>query len=113
MDRIEEINTIVRQEIIEYNHANDYKAKGYFLEDSRQRVYSIIIVPNHDHPFVHKPDIMMMARVIEDKVVIDEDRTDRPLYQSLVRAGIPREQIILSYAGEKLPAEMETEVTPE
>ena len=43
-----------------------------------------------------------MARIIEDKVVIDEDTTDKPLYKELLRAGIRRDQIILTYTGEKL-----------
>jgi vancomycin permeability regulator SanA len=46
---------------------------------------------------------MVMARVVGDKVIIDEDTTDRPLWKELVAAGIPREQIILTYAGETLP----------
>ena len=47
--------------------------------------------------------VVVAARIINDKVIIDEDITDRPLWRELVRAGIPREQIILTYAGEKLP----------
>jgi hypothetical protein len=36
------------------------------------------------------------------KVIIDEDTTDRPLVEELIRWDIPREQIILAYAGETL-----------
>lgn len=46
-----------------------------------------------------------MARVVGDMVVIDEDITDRPLVNELVRAGIPREKIVLLYAGEQVPTE--------
>ena len=46
---------------------------------------------------------MVLARIENDKVLIEEDTTDRPLWRELVRAGIPREQIVLIYSGEKLP----------
>jgi hypothetical protein len=42
-----------------------------------------------------------MARVVGETVLIDEDITDRPLWEELVRAGIPRERIVLLYAGER------------
>jgi hypothetical protein len=35
---------------------------------------------------------------VYDKVIIDEDVTDRPLWEELVRAGVPREKIICAYA---------------
>jgi len=43
-----------------------------------------------------------MARGENDKVVIEEDLTDKPLVDALIQAGIPREQIVLAYAGDKL-----------
>jgi hypothetical protein len=46
----------------------------------------------------------VLAQVVGDKVIILEDRTDKPLYEALmINGGIPREQIILAYAGESLP----------
>lgn len=44
-----------------------------------------------------------MARVTDGYILIERDDTDRPLYKELMRRGIPREQIILRYAGEKMP----------
>jgi hypothetical protein len=46
---------------------------------------------------------MIMARVIDDSVVVESDKTDRPLYEELLRAGISREHIVLAYEGESLP----------
>jgi hypothetical protein len=103
MDRIDELSNIVQREVADYNNVRDWKAKGYYLEDPQEQVYTIVIVPDPDHPDWPTPSIMMMARVIEDKVIIDEDTTDRPLYEQLVSCGIPRDQIILAYAGEKPP----------
>jgi hypothetical protein len=107
MDRVTDLTTIVQREVAEYNHARDYKAKGFYLEDVQQQAYAIVIVPDPDHPLVKKPGIIIMARVVNDKIIIDEDLTDRPLYEALVEAGIPREQIVLAYAGESLPSQSE------
>lgn len=70
--------------------------------DDNNKVYSVIAVPNY--PREYPLEIVVMAQVIGDKVIIVEDRTDKPLVEALmVNAKIPREQIILEYAGEKLP----------
>ncbi|MGB7338630.1 MAG: element excision factor XisI family protein [Phototrophicaceae bacterium] len=45
----------------------------------------------------------LIVIIIADKIVIEEDRNDKPLVDALVQAGIPREQIILAYIGEKVP----------
>ncbi len=45
-----------------------------------------------------------MVRVVDDFVVIEHDIHDRPLWQALVRAGVPREKIVLAYVGETLTA---------
>ncbi|MDZ4766279.1 MAG: element excision factor XisI family protein [Chloroflexota bacterium] len=46
----------------------------------------------------------VMVRVVDDFVVIEHDIHDRPLWQALVRAGVPREKIVLAYVGETLTA---------
>ena len=46
----------------------------------------------------------MMARVVdENKVIIETDHTDKPLYNALIEAGAPRSQIIRAHAGKKEP----------
>lgn len=55
---------------------------------------------------VHKKRIMNIGLVVElvgNKIIIDEDINTKPLVDALVQAGIPREQIILAYAGEPVP----------
>jgi hypothetical protein len=47
--------------------------------------------------------VMVLARVVGDKVVIEEDATDKKLIDALLQRGIPRTQIVLAYAGEPLP----------
>ena len=89
-----------------------YAGKGfnvdvYPLLDDEHLTYAIVDVPHNRDQL--KVTVINMARVVGDKVVIDEERVDdKPLYEALIHnAGIPREQIILAYAGEKPPDEKE------
>jgi hypothetical protein len=43
------------------------------------------------------------VQIVGDKIVIEADFTDKPLYKALLNQGIPRDQIILAYAGETYP----------
>lgn len=104
MDRVNELEAILRQEVADYS-GPAFKAKTYYVEDQKQHIYLVVIVPNDNYPVNVKAGIIVMARIVGDKVVIDEDTTDRPLYEALMRSGIPREQIVLAYAGETLPEE--------
>lgn len=45
----------------------------------------------------------MLARIVGDTVIIEEDRTDKPLEERLIAAGVPREKIICAYAGDPYP----------
>lgn len=102
MDRVMELIEIVQREVADYAGPT-YKGTTYYSQDDQHQLYSVIIVPDLPRPFPAR--IVVMARVIGDRVVIDEDTTDRPLYEELMRSGIPREQIVLAYAGETLPDE--------
>jgi len=104
MDRMIELKETVQLEVADYSRARDWKAKSYYLENPANDTFTVV-VPNKDHPFIDKPRFIVMARIVEDKVVINENTTDRPVYEEQMRAGVPREQIVLAYAGEKLPSE--------
>jgi len=47
--------------------------------------------------------VVVLARIVGDKVVIEEDTTDKKLVDALLQRGIPRDQIILAYQGEPIP----------
>ncbi len=103
MDRVAELTELVRQQVADYAKGQDWRGRSYFLENAQENIYAVTFVPAPDHPQAPKLDVIILARVIGDRVVIDEDITDRPLYRELMRAGIPREQIVLAYAGEQPP----------
>ena len=48
-------------------------------------------------------DASLIARIVDDCIIIEHDQNDKPLVDALVQAGIPRAQIILAYAGEPIP----------
>ncbi len=51
----------------------------------------------------HLPLLLKQARDVSETVVIEQDITDKPLVDKVVRAGVPRGQIVLTYAGEWPP----------
>lgn len=50
----------------------------------------------------HEASSAIIARISNEHIIIDEDITDKQLVDMLLQYGIPREQIILAYAGEKI-----------
>jgi hypothetical protein len=48
----------------------------------------------------HIVDTGLVARIAGERIVIEHDVNDKPLVDALLQAGVPREQIVLAYAGE-------------
>lgn len=74
---------------------------GYFTENTVEKVFAISVIPENGAKL--KPFISLFVRVVADSIIIEEDRNNKPLVDALVQAGIPREKVILAYAGEKVP----------
>jgi len=100
MDRVIDLAAVV-QRVIESYAGRALKAVSYPFADHQRRIYGVVVVPDHPRPF--KSRVVVMARIVDDTVIIDEDTTDRPLVDELVKAGIPRDKIVLLYAGEPAP----------
>lgn len=99
MDQLAEI---IKSTVVGYRADGD-ALKMFALSDEERQVWAVTVV---DSPQVKIPaGIVVQARLVGDKVVIDADNTDRPLYQALLEKGIPREQIVLAYVGESPPME--------
>lgn len=85
-----------------------FNVRMFTLADEEHGIYAVNIV---DSPVRKQPaGVVLLARVVGDQVVIEEDTTDRPLFQALMHRGVPREQIILAYANEAVP-DAEPDVT--
>jgi hypothetical protein len=104
MERVTNLAHIVRREVQSYAGPM-LKGKSYMVLNTEQNLFAVVDVPDH-FPRKFPVSVAVMARIEGDVVLIDEDTTDRPLVDELVRAGIPREQIICTYIGEALPQEM-------
>lgn len=92
-----------RREVERYTGYSD-ESNLYFLSNDIKFVYTVVDVPNI--PRTYSTEIVVMAHVVGDFIVIDEDTTDKPLFEALmVNAYIPRENIILAYQGETIPVE--------
>jgi XisI protein len=52
----------------------------------------------------HFVDTSLVARLARNTIVIEHDVNNKPLIDALLAAGIPRDQIVLAYAGESTDA---------
>jgi hypothetical protein len=103
MAALVEMEALLRQEVADYARASGLLSSLHYVEDLARKIYLVMVVPDHDHPTPFPARAVVMARLFDDYVVIDSDTTDRPLVDELVRAGVPRDRIVLYYAGESVP----------
>lgn len=91
---------IVKKEVSWYA-SGGFNLKSFLLTDERQQIYAVNVI---DYPKRKRPaGVVVLARIVGDTVIIEEDRTDRPLEERLVAAGVLREKIICAYAGDAYP----------
>ena len=96
-----DLKAVVRREV-ELYASDSTGGKCYAVLDDVNATYGVICIPdnNEDRPAW----VVMLAHLVGDLIVIDEDTTDKPLVDALMlNGGIPRAKIILAYAGETLP----------
>lgn len=103
MDRvIDDLAAILQREVAGF-HGAAYKATTYYLDDPSAQVYVVLIVTDDAYPLPDTPhaQIMVMARIQNDQIIIEEDITDKPLYDALIAAQVSPERIVRRYLGEK------------
>src|SRR5258706_5102108 len=103
MDRLKSlVNTatlsnLVRQEVRAYA-GEAYGVHGptklYYTENLQDLVYCV--TAPYD-PAYQKGDLVLMARIVDDQVVIDVDKTGKPLRNALRQVGVPDYQIRLAW----------------
>lgn len=74
---------------------------SYLTSDPDQNVFTSVCVAQLDGKEFTFVDLLV--RIVGDHIIIVEDRNSEPLYESLLDAGVPREKIVLAYAGEPSP----------
>ena len=92
--------TILRLEMEKYS-GEGLNCISHFIENLSDNVFVSVTLSLNDERT--QPFMDLFVRVVADKIIIEVDQNDKPLVDALVYAGIPREKIILAYAGEKVP----------
>lgn len=105
MDRLATDLEAIVEEVVRSYATAAYKAKTYYAQNLEDGLHTVIFVPDANYPVEMETEVVVTARIVGQHVVIEQDTTDKPLYQELLRRGIPRENIVLAYAGETLPEE--------
>ncbi|MDZ4765740.1 MAG: element excision factor XisI family protein [Chloroflexota bacterium] len=100
------LNQIVGEEVAWYAGSDGlgFGQRMLRILDHERCVYGVVAI-EHPRPKGYDiySDVVVMACIVDNIVVIEEDATDRPLVDRLIARGIPRSQIVLAYAGEPLP----------
>jgi hypothetical protein len=96
------LTQIVRQEVSAYaGNGRGANILLFPLLDDEHHTYAVNAV---DYPT--RDDVAMvvvLARIVGDVVVIEEDTTDKKLVDALLQRGISRQNIVLAYLGESIP----------
>jgi hypothetical protein len=99
MDRVvTNLSEVVRKEVSSYategyNGAGE-RSRLYYTENQQDQVFSVLAPYD---PAYKRADLVMMARIVNDQVIIDVDKTSKPLYDALKRAGVPERQIVVAW----------------
>jgi hypothetical protein len=87
--------------VIESYTGEGLNGHAYLVHDSALEIYTVISVGYIRQRRV--TDANLIVRLIGDKIIIERDMNDKILADALVQAGVPRQSIILAYAGELIP----------
>jgi XisI protein len=76
--------------------------KTYMTTNTEQNVFAVLFVGKFQEQ--HIADAGLIVRLEGDFVIVEQDLNSKIVLEALLQAGIPREKIILAYAGESLGA---------
>ena len=75
---------------------------AYFTNNEAEQIYTIVdIATVRGKRLV---GTVLVARLVDDCVVIELDRHDKLLADALKARGVPEDQIVLAYRGDAIPA---------
>lgn len=98
MDTIEtSLTKILRKEVSAY--AGEWlgidrkPSMFYYVENPDEQIYCVLAP---QRAWRKQPELVMMARIVNNQIIIDLDKTDKPLREALQKAGITDDQIIVA-----------------
>lgn len=96
MEATANLKMLVREVVKGYVRPS-FNATMYFAENVDDDSFVAISIPHSRNP---QSRVVVFGRIVDGKVVIETDITNKPLHEALLQAGIPRDQIVLAYQGE-------------
>ncbi|HXT38022.1 MAG TPA: element excision factor XisI family protein [Chloroflexota bacterium] len=85
-------------EVVAGYAGRDLNGDSFLTQNADRTVLTILSVGNlHGQHFAVTS---LAVRLVGEHIVIEHDLNDRPLVDALVAVGVPREKIVLAYAGE-------------
>jgi hypothetical protein len=97
MDRLTEV---LKQTMSGYT-GEALNGYSYLTSSDDQQIFTVVSVGQvRDKRIV---ETGLIARVIGGQIVIERDVNDKPLVDALMQNGLPRNLIVLTYAGEAVP----------
>jgi hypothetical protein len=71
------------------------------LFDDQHQTYGAVVI---DYPVEEdSANLVIFSRIVDQKIVVEADYTDRPFVEALLEQSISRDEIILAYSGESSP----------
>ncbi len=71
---------------------------SYLTSSVDHQVFAVVSIARlRDQRIV---DASLIARIVNESIVIEQDINDKLLVDALIAAGVPRARIVLAYAGE-------------
>ena len=76
-------------------------ATSYLTQDETERLYTIVDIATIQGERL--VSTVLIARIVDDQVVIELDHNNKELVDVLLARGVPRGQISLAYRGDPVP----------
>lgn len=77
-------------------------ASSYLTENELENLFTVVDIANVRGKRII--GTVLVARLDEDKIVIELDHNNKPLVDALTARGIPKAKIILAYRDNTIPA---------
>lgn len=77
-------------------------AYSYLTENEVENLYTVIDIANVRGKRII--GTVLVARLLNEKLIIELDHNNKPLFDALKARGVPKEQIILAYRDNTIPA---------
>ncbi len=73
---------------------------SYLTQNMDGDVFTVVYIGKYEGET--SVDTGLLVRIMSNRVVILHDQNDKQLVDALMQAGVPRDQIVLAYAGESV-----------